>query len=91
MSDLYVTLALLQAEIKKTKQRIKQMEKEEKEKKKEFFALHKFDEDITIDLRNRLLSVDLYESDKKIPNQLRKRLSDMKYDRLYKRAKYEHV
>ena len=71
---------LLKSEIKSLKKQLSTLVHPHKEAKSVFYRLHKSDEDIVANIRTRLQTVCLYESDKKIPWQLIKMATDWKYD-----------
>jgi len=74
---------LLKNEIKSLKKQLNNLEDPHKEAKSIFYKLHKHDEDIIAEIRTRLQTVCLYESDNKIPWQLIKMATDWKYDRVH--------
>lgn len=74
---------LLKSEIKSLKKQLGNLEDPHKEAKSIFYKMHKNDEEIIADIRTRLQTVCLYESDNKIPWQLIKMATDWKYDQLH--------
>lgn len=70
----------IKEEIKRLKRQLKRIEDPHAEAKKVFFQQHKHDPDVVEELRNRLRHVNLYTTDKAMPRQQLKMLTDWKYD-----------
>ena len=79
-----VKVVELQQQIRKLKQCVESIKDPHKEAKKKYYKIHKDDEDIVADIRQRLIQVNLYTHDKGIPWQLIKMATDWKYDIEYK-------
>lgn len=75
-----VAVEQIKTEMARLRKQLRNIEDPESEKKMEFYKLNRKDPDIITEVRNRLISVQLYQSDSKIPWQLIKMVTDWKYD-----------
>jgi hypothetical protein len=70
----------LQQQIRKLRKCVDTIKDPHKEAKQKYYKIHKDDENIIADIRQRLIQVNLYTHDKAIPWQLIKMATDWKYD-----------
>lgn len=70
----------LRDQIKRMRKCVEALKDPHKEAKRKYYRLHKDDEDIIDDIRQRLIQVNLYTHDKAIPWQLIKMATDWRYD-----------
>jgi len=73
-------IPVIQQEIRRLKKIVDKIKDPHKEAKQKYYKIHKDDDAIIADIRQRLNQVNLYTHDKAIPWQLIKMATDWRYD-----------